>query len=335
MPTEVLVTGATGHVGLALTRELLDAGYRVRAGTHARKTDRRAEVLRTWGATPTHADMLDPESLALACAGVDAVFHVAGVVRMWAADPEREIIGPNVEGARNVVRAAAAAGAKRVILTSSVAAVGAGTTDGRALGPDDWNHDALTPYARAKTLAELHARLQANSDGIELISICPGSVIGPGFLTHTPSTELFSWMLRGLVRATLPVSIAYIDCRSLAVLQRAALERGRASARYIAVDRVASYDEIARMAAAADGSIPVPRWKIHPRMLPALAVGDAIAAVFSGRDRKITLPMLREFADKHVFYEVSMTRADLGWEPRELSDSIAETLNWIRTERLA
>lgn len=328
---KVLVTGATGHVGLALVGELLDAGYTVLAGRHRPGRDPRVDSLEALGAESVHADILDRASLVQAFRGVEAVFHVAGVVRLWAPNPERDIIAANVEGAINVVAAAAEAGVRRVVLTSSVAAVGAGTRDGSALGPEDWNHEAITAYARAKTLAELRARHEADRLGVELVSICPGSVTGPGFFSHTPSTELFSWLERGYLRVVLPVEVAFVDCRGLAKVHRLALERGAVGGRYLAVDAVAELRDVAVIAANGDPSIPVPAWRMAPSLLPLLAFGDSVTARLSGRDRKITTAMLREFADKTVRYDCERTTRDLGWEPMSFAASIEDTIAWIRS----
>ncbi len=327
---KVLVTGATGHVGLALVSELVDAGYQVRAGVRRLDDDFRVERLRALGVELFVADILSPLSMAEACSGVDGVFHVAAVVRMWARDPEREILAPNVEGVRTVLRAAAEAGVRRVVLTSSIAAVGVGTPEGVELGPEDWHHAALTPYSRAKTLAELHAWAEVGRSGVDLVTVCPGSVIGPGFFRHTPSTELFSWLERGLLRAVLPLQTAYVDCRSLAYIHRAAFERGTAGSRYLAVDATLTMDEIAAIASQVDPRIPRPSLRMPKSLLPLLAAGDALGSAVTGGDRRITMHVVREFSGLKVTYDVSRTIEDLGWRPMDPVRSVEDTLAWLK-----
>lgn len=330
----VLVTGATGHVGQMLCEELAGAGYSVVAGVHGAKVDRRVERLINSGAEIAPLDIMDPASLDRAMAGVDGVFHVAAVVTMWAPDPERDIIEPNVRGARNIVAAASRNGVGRVVMTSSVAAVGTGTVGGGALGPLDWNHLGVTPYARSKTLAELQARCDARDQGVDLVTVNPGSVIGPGFHHHTPSTLFFSWLRRGMVRAVLPVTTSYVDSRSLAFIHRRAFEVGVEGGRYLAVDCGASLQQVAEIAAALDPTIPVPKWRFPERALPLLAYGDAVLSTLARRDRTVTRAMISEFGGRISGYDTEQTSTDLGWVAADLKQSIADTLTWMDSEQI-
>jgi dihydroflavonol-4-reductase len=331
---KVLVTGATGHVGQMLCAELVETGYAVVAGVHGRKIDRRVQRLLDLGAEIAHLDIMAPDSLFDAMNGVEAVFHVAAIVNMWAPDPEREIIEPNVRGARNVVQAAARRGIARVVMTSSVAAIGAGRDGERPLGPEDWNHLGVTAYARSKTLAELQARHDASVLGVDLVTVNPGSVIGPGFFAHTPSTLFFSWLRRGLVRAVLPVTTSYVDSRSLAFIHRRALEVGGEGGRYVAVDCGASLQRVAEIAAAIDSTIPIPVWKLPERAMPLLAYGDAIFSKLGRRERTVTRAMIAEFGGRISGYETTRTCNDLGWTPAELTTSVEDTLAWMDQEQV-
>ncbi len=121
-----LVTGVTGFVGSAVARVLVAEGWTVRALVRAGANRRNLEGL---DLEIVEGDLTDPASIASAVAGCEAVFHVAADYRLWVPDPER-IYATNVEGSRNLVRAAAQAGVSRIVYTSSVAALGL-TTDAR------------------------------------------------------------------------------------------------------------------------------------------------------------------------------------------------------------
>ena len=146
----VLVTGANGHLGYNVVRALLARGYSVRAGVRDPHDMTKVAPLIAAGALPVAAELLAPSALARAADGVQGVFHAAAVVQMWANDPDVEIIRPIVDGTRNVLEAAHRAGVKRVVLTSSIAAVGVDSNRTGRAGPRPMSAvDRWPPSVRA------------------------------------------------------------------------------------------------------------------------------------------------------------------------------------------
>jgi dihydroflavonol-4-reductase len=146
----IFVTGASGFVGAAVVRQLLKAGYAVRA--LVRETSPRAN-LDGLPVDVVTGDLSDRPSLERALRGCSGLFHVAADYRIWVPDPGR-MLAVNVEGTENVMRAALAAGLERIVYTSSVAALGV-PKDGR--GSEDSpvaERDMIGPYKRSKFLAE-------------------------------------------------------------------------------------------------------------------------------------------------------------------------------------
>ncbi|HRC08764.1 MAG TPA: NAD-dependent epimerase/dehydratase family protein, partial [Miltoncostaeales bacterium] len=113
----VLITGATGFVGAAVLDELRSTGRRVRALT---RTDAGERTLSALGAAPVRGDIMEIDGLISAAQGCDVIYHVAGVNAFCLPDPA-PLYRMNVDGTRNVVRAAVAAGVRRVVYTSSAA----------------------------------------------------------------------------------------------------------------------------------------------------------------------------------------------------------------------
>src|SRR5918994_3478784 len=107
-----LVTGANGHLGNNLVRTLLERGEQVRAGV---RNPANTEAFEGLGSEVVRVDLMDKVSLMEALEGVQTLYQVAAVFRLWARDPEQEIIQPNLEGTRNVLEAAAESGVRRVI----------------------------------------------------------------------------------------------------------------------------------------------------------------------------------------------------------------------------
>ena len=154
MTKRVLVTGANGHVGNALVRHLCERGYAVRASVRDPSDPEKTAPLAGLGCEIVACDILDEAQVAAAVDGMDGVFHVAAVYALWARDPEREIIAPSVEGVQVVLKACARAKVPRVVLTSSVAAVGFDGPADRPLDEASWTEGSNVPYFEAKTRAE-------------------------------------------------------------------------------------------------------------------------------------------------------------------------------------
>ena len=162
----VLVTGATGFIGTHVVRELLERGYRVRAGMRSVGDDKTAHLTRLAGSAErlelVRIDVLEPLSLKAAVQGCEGVVHVAASVRFAAANPQRDIVDVAEQGTRHILEAAFEAGSvRRFVLTSSVAAVMSyGEGSERTFCESDWaegNTVRSNPYAVAKTLSERFA----------------------------------------------------------------------------------------------------------------------------------------------------------------------------------
>ena len=150
MSAPVLITGAGGFVGGAVLERLLGAGLEVRALVRSPET---AERVRRAGAQPVIGDILDVEGLATAMRGCELVFHVAGLNKMCLPDPA-PLMRTNVDGSVSVVRAAARAGVRRIVYTSSAATLDSapepgGRTAGRAASSPSTSAPSTRPSARS------------------------------------------------------------------------------------------------------------------------------------------------------------------------------------------
>lgn len=175
MPETVLVTGASGFIGAALCRALLDQGHPVRA-FHRPSSDLRA--LAGMQVVLLPGDILDPDSLLPAMRGAEWVFHAAAESAYWR-HPE-QVISAGISGTRNVVRAALAAGVQRLIMTSSLAALGVPTGEERLDERHVFNLPAERfPYGFAKHRAEQEAIALAEGK-LEVVILNPSAVFGAG-----------------------------------------------------------------------------------------------------------------------------------------------------------
>ena len=224
-----LVTGGTGFVGSHIARALVEHGYQVRI---LRRETSRLDAVDDIACEHYIGDVMDMDSLREAMDGVDWVFHVAAVADYWRNDPE-QIYRVNVDGTRYVLQAAEEMGVRRVIFTSSAAAMGY-RDDLRVVDESvrfNWDQH-LTPYGHSKFLAEAEI-YRAIQRGLDCVILNPTVIIGPGDLNQISSSVVLE-LARGNVPPTSPPGgVTLIDVRDVAAAHIAAAECGRTGERYL------------------------------------------------------------------------------------------------------
>ncbi|MFX0123582.1 MAG: NAD-dependent epimerase/dehydratase family protein [Candidatus Hodarchaeota archaeon] len=320
---KVLVTGATGHLGFTLVKELIARKYDVRAGVRNSQNTERNKHLINLGVEIVDADLMKPEALRKAVEGVEGIFQVAAVFALKAADPQKDIIDPSVIGGLNVLKAAKEEGVKRVVWTSSMAAVGMGTTSDNPFTEDDWYHQAKNPYYYAKYKAELEAWKYAESNNLDLVTINPGYIIGPNFYRHTPTTEIFKEILSNKFPMIPPMRFNFVDVRDVALAHILAYEKKEAKGRYICATNVITFKETLQLLHKINSKIKVPRFQMTPFFMK-------IFAVFS---RQVTREEARISIETSIYTDTSKIQTELGWKPRPIEESLQQTLQWIQNQR--
>jgi len=327
----VLVTGGSGFVGAHCILQLLDAGYRVR--TTVRSLKREADVramLKAGGAEPGEklsfvaTDLTSDAGWPEAVAGCDFVLHVASPFPMGAPKHEDELIIPAREGALRVLRAARDAGVKRVVLTSSFAAIGYGQkpTD-RPFTEESWtdvNGDDVTAYAKSKTLAERAAWdfIAHEGGALELSVVNPvgvfGPVLGPDFST---SIQVVKYMLDGALPALPRLTSGIVDVRDVADLHLRAMTNPAAKGeRFLAVaGDFVTLQEIALMLKARMGDAA--------RRVPTGVFPDWVVRLATLADSSLSLIVPELGKTKNATNEKA--RRVLSWTPRSNEDSIIAT----------
>ena len=335
MARQALVTGANGHLGFNLARHLAAAGWAVRASVRDPADPRRSDHLRAAGIDDLVAlDVRDGAGFARAAEGVDTLFHAAATYRYWTEGPEADasMIRDSVEGAANAVRAAAAAGVRRLVLTSSVATLP--LSDRRDAVADEtmWQTDLRLPYMRAKTEAERTAWRLAGELGVEMVAILPGAILGPGFRRRTTSTDIVENVMLGAFRLGRPgTNFPAVDVRDVARAHVMAAERP-CDGRFIicndeAPDFGALIETMRRIAPRVPASLMVmPDAAL--RLIPAI---DALGARLLGTRRLANPAFAATTRGKWWNYANGRARAVLGWQPEiTLEDSLAATMARIR-----
>ena len=288
----VLVTGGSGFVGGDLVRSLVEDGTAVRATARSSTSAGRVAAL---GAEPVRAELFDRDALAAAMRDCEAVFHVAGLNTMCPADPGA-MYDVNVNGPRAVVRAAAAAGVPRVVLTSSAAAIGEpkGT-----VGEESTVHSGryLSHYARSKHLGEQAFFEEAARFDVEAVAVNPSSVQGPGRVTG--SARLFLYAITSRRPVALDTVISLIDIQDVSLGHRLAAEHGKAGRRYLLNGATLTVREAFELLAHAIGRDSA------PLVLPAAGANAARPLVWlaglARTNRLVCSEMLRTLVHGHRF----------------------------------
>jgi dihydroflavonol-4-reductase len=223
---QVFLTGGSGYIGGALCERLVAGGETVRA---LARSEVAAEKVAARGGEPVDGHVLDEERLAAGMAGCDVAFHVAGVNTHCPHDPDW-LMRVNVAGTATVIRAAARAGVKRVVMTSSAASIG---EPHGVVGDEETEHRGsyLSVYDRSKHAGEIAAFSAGRQLGLEVVTLNPSSVQGPG--RASGNGKLIIDYLNGKLPAFVDVPVSVVDVADVAEAHRLAAERGRPGARYV------------------------------------------------------------------------------------------------------
>ncbi len=322
-----LVTGATGCVGANIVEALLAQGHEVRA---LRRRSSRLEALD--GLTPEFVmgDVNDYSSLEAAMRGCDWVFHAAAISQYWRNKPE-QIFRVNVDGTRNVLRAAQACGVRRVIFTSSAGALGVPERPGELI---DETHPfnqppARFPYGYSKLLAEQEVQA-AVAAGLDVVIVNPVSVIGQRDV-YFVGGEIIRQARRGRLLAVPPGGTSFVSARAVGLGHVLAAERGLSGERYLLAGDNVTFLELGRVVAEVIGGKP-PRYVIPPRWSEPLARAlDALARV--GISLGLEGNQLRLSA-LPLYFDGRKAQRELGFPHVPLRDAVVEAWTWYREHGL-
>jgi dihydroflavonol-4-reductase len=320
----VFITGASGFVGSAVARALDRAGFAVRALVRRGSS---LENLDGLGADIVEGDMRNESAVRAAAEGARYVFHVAADYRLWSPRPE-EIVQTNVEGTRSVMEAARAAGAERIVYTSSVATLKL-REDG---GPADETaplsmSEAIGAYKRSKIAAERLVE-QMVGEGLPAVIVNPSTPIGPRDRRPTPTGRMIIEAASGHMPAFVDTGLNLVHVDDVAEGHLAALRRGGIGERYILGGENMSLGEmlgrIARLMGRKPPRLRLPRWPIYP-----IALAAELVARVTGREPLVTVDGLR-MAKYRMYFTSAKAERELGYRARPAEDALRDAIAWFR-----
>jgi dihydroflavonol-4-reductase len=274
-------------------------------------------------------DLTDFESVRRGMDGVEAVYHCAADYRLYVEDPEA-MYAANVEGTRNMLRAAAEVGVRRVVYTSTVGALG--------LNADASPADEHTPaclsdmvghYKRSKFLAERVAEEYVQK-GLPLVIVNPSAPVGERDIKPTATGRMILDFLRGRIPAYVDTGLNLVDVRDVAAGHVLAMEHGKIGEKYILGNKNMSLKAILDSLSSIAG-LPSPRLRV-PHWIPlAVAAADTALARVRGARPRFELDAVR-LSRKKMFFNPGKAVRDLGLPQTPVEEALERAVTWFRRE---
>lgn len=321
--TRVLVSGANGHIGANTVRSLLRRGYEVVPFVRSTSNLRGIDKL---GLSYRYGDVMDFPSLLEAAQGCDAIIHHATVYRMWARNPD-DILQPAMVGTDNIFRAAREAGIRRLVYTSSMAAVGYLSEPVGLMPATAWNEAAKSPYYIAKTRSEREALRLSEEYGIPTIRLCPTHVVGPFDYGITPSTRtILNYVNK--TGTTFEGGTNYVHVFDVGEVHALAVERGEPGSRYIVGGDNLHLKELSALITQLTGVKPAHLGITGP---VAEMVGTLVGftSKFTGSEPPFDGKVIHDVVGRYGYFDCSPTNQTFGITPRGLKDVVSDTIRWL------
>jgi dihydroflavonol-4-reductase len=328
----ILVTGANGFIASHITQQLLAHGHRVR-GT-VRSLAKGTNHLRALPGASERLELIEAELLAAgafdaACEGIDTVLHTASPYVLDAKDPQKDLVDPALEGTRNVLRSAAKSpSVRRVIVTSSMAAITDEPESDHVLTEEDWNEKSSldrNPYYYSKTLAEraAWAFVEQEKPRFDLVVINPFLVIGPSLSEGiNTSNQIFVDLLKGTYPGIMNLTWGFVDVRDVADAHVRAVENPKAHGRYIcAGDTIAMRAVVELLEAQGWG-----KGNKLPKLGMDCSIGDFSVRLSSYLQPKGVGSYLRTHVGRVPRYDTRKIREELGLTFRPTAQSVLDTV---------
>jgi dihydroflavonol-4-reductase len=318
------VTGGTGFIGSSVVRALLDRNVGVRALCRPSSARTNLDGL---DIEVVEGDLRDPESLRRGMAGCELVFHVAAFYSFWVR-PRRLIYEVNVEGTRNVLRAARESGVDRVVYTSSVAALGL-RDDGR---PADETtptslEEIIGDYKRSKYLAEQVALEYAKE--LPVVIVNPSFPVGPRDVKPTPTGQTILDFLNRKMPAYVETGMNVVDVEDVALGHWLAADKGAIGERYILGGTNVTMKELLERLAAITG-LPAPRVRLPYGLVLALSyVNAGFCRLFPTVTPRMTPETIR-MSGHYMYFDPSKAIEELGFPQTPATDALAKAVDWFR-----
>lgn len=322
----IAVTGASGHIGLVLCRELLKEGYVVRAQYNSAPRELAGLPLDLM-----QGDVLDPESLEKLVDGCDAVIHAAARISIHG-DPDGSVYRTNTEGTKNVHDACMRAGVKRLVHLSSVHAVMEVPLDQPFDERRPYKPEGSSRYDLSKAVSEQYLLSRISSAGPEIVILRPSSVIGPLDARPSEMGKALIDMYLGKIPLLPAGGYDFVDVRDVVRSIVNALERGRPGEVYLLCGKFRELKEIAAVAGRVTGK-PMPKITMPISLLYLLLPFVKLYGKLVGAAPQFTRESLAALEHGHRAMDPSKARDELGHMVRPLEETLKDFYDWQKEHK--
>ncbi|MBI4059976.1 MAG: NAD-dependent epimerase/dehydratase family protein, partial [Elusimicrobia bacterium] len=318
------LTGGTGFVGASLARLLLKQGLQVKALAR-RGGDRRN--LDGLGVEIVEGGLADDAALESGVKGCRYVFHLAADYRIWIPNPD-DMYKANVAGTESVLRAAAKAGAEKIVHCSSVAAVK--VPDDRRPVDEACEYSGLAQivghYKKSKYLADVLARKLAREHGFPIVTVNPAAPIGPYDIKPTPTGKLVVDFLNGRIPSYIDTGLNLVHVEDVAMGHWLAAQKGRVGERYILGGDNLTLKQVLDLLAEVSG-LRGPRFKTPYTVAYAFGAVDTALAALRGTIPMAPLDAIR-MAKHYMWFSSEKAKRELGFLPRPARMALKDAVHW-------
>jgi len=321
------ITGATGFLGSAVARVLLEKGHRLRALARPGNDRRNLAGLNV---EIVEGDLGRPASFREALKGCHALFHVAADYRIWVPDPAA-MHRINVDGTHALMESAIVAGIEHIVYTSSVATLG---SNKNGVPADETTPvtfaDMIGIYKKSKFLAEQEVQHLIRQHNLPAVIVNPSTPIGPRDIKPTPTGRIITEAVKGRIPAFVDTGLNVVHVDDVAMGHWLAYERGTIGQRYILGGENLGLGEILGIIAGIVNR-PAPTIKLPRTLLFPLAYAAEAYARATGKEPFVTVDALR-MAKKKMFFSSSKAERELGYKPRAARLAIEDAIDWFQKE---
>ena len=325
MNKKILITGANGFLGSAITRLALEKKFKVNVLVRKNTNIKNLEKIRS-KINYFYGDLRDISSLENPIANSDVIFHVAADYRLWSRSP-KELYDSNVRGTENICIKTTDLN-KTLIYTSSVATLGLKEGDQSNENTPVSFSDMIGDYKKSKYLAEKIVDKFIQIKKMKCVIVNPSTPIGPGDYKPTPTGRIIYDVLKGKMPAYVDTGLNIVHVDDVAEGHFLALKNGKIGDKYILggenlkfkdfLDHICDY-----------GKKPKIVVKLNPRFLMPLAhINEVISKYFIYKEPKLTVDSLK-MSTKNMFFSSEKAKKKLQYRPRSIKNAIKDSVSWF------
>ena len=322
---QVLVTGASGFVGGAVARALVQSGFHVRVFM---RRGANADLVKDIPVDIVAGDVRDYPRVLQAVRGCQQVYHVAALYKLWVRHTQ-DMYDCNVLGTENILKASGEVGVEKIVYTSSVATLGL---------PGDGGHgteetpvslsDMIGHYKRSKFLAE-QVTLHYAQDGLPVVIVNPSTPVGGGDIKPTPTGKLIVDFLNGNMPGYVDTGLNMVDIEDVAQGHLLAARHGKIGEKYILGNENLTLRQILQILAELTGR-PAPRFKVPYALALWVAYADAaLARLLPGRE-PFAPPVGVKLSKKKMFFSPAKAIRELGLPQTPVRQALHKAITWFR-----